>query len=235
MKYLTLLAKVFVLMFLLFACSINNSPYTGAIVSPYPSATIGDTIQLGRFDWLVLDIQDGRALIISEKVLSQRVWHYEQQILTWELSDIRQYLNGEFFDNTFSEEEKALIVETRVVNNVNPWFGTVGAGLDTMDRVFLLSVEEVVQYFGDSGMLNELAGRRFLSGIVLTDEYNYARTTTAIASCIVPWWWLRTPGFALNPRLDASAAAVTGGGDIIVYGIYMISEGGIRPALWIRI
>ena len=238
MRYLALLIIVLVPAFLLAACDAAGSDISSeAISSPYSSAAIGDTIQLGGLDWLVLDIQDGKALVISEKVLSQRPWHYEQRLLTWEPSDIRRYLNGTFFDNTFTEEEKAFIVETRVVNNMNPWFGSAGVGEDTMDRVFLLSLEEVVQYFGDSGILSEMAGQPVvvLSNYVITDEYNYARATTAIEDDIVRWWWLRTPGRAVNSLVDASAAAITGGGDIIVYGIYLVTEGGVRPALWLRI
>ena len=222
MRYFASLIMVFMLAFIFAACNTGGGTSSESVSSPYSSAAIGDTVSLGEFDWLVLDIQDGKALVISEIVLSQRSWHYEQRPLTWELSDIRQYLNGPFFENTFSEEEKAFILETKVVNNINPWFGSAGVGADTVDRVFLLSVEEVVQYFGDSGMLSELAGQSYgaLSTMAITDEYNYARVAAAIESDIVRWWWLRTPGRFLNPLIDSSAAAVTGGGDIIVYGIY---------------
>ena len=230
------LMAIAILIFLLAACSSSDGVSSEVVRSPYYSATIGDTIQLGGFDWRVLDIGDGKALVISEKVLSQRPWHYEQQIMMWESSDIRQYLNGQFFDNTFTEEERAFIVEASVTNNVNPWYGTAGAGNDTMDRVFLLSVEEVVQYFGDSGMLAEFSGRPTTAlPDFLTDEYNYARIAGPIESGVAPWWWLRTPGRFVSPWLDASAAVVSGAGDVVPYGIYLVTEGGVRPALWIRV
>ena len=229
MKYLTPLTMILALALFFAACSPEEP-------SPYSGAEVGDTIQLGGIDWLVLDVQENRALLISEKVLFQRQWHYEQRLLTWEPSDMRQYLNGAFFDRTFSEEEKAYILETTVVNNMNPWFGTAGVGADTTDRVFLLSLEEVVQYFGDSGMLSELAGLPAGEiSIPITDDYNDARIAAPLESDIVSWWWLRTPGRAVNSLVDASAAAITGTGDIIVYGIYLVTEGGVRPALWLRV
>jgi len=235
MKYMKLLIAVLTLVLLSTACSTNGTS-SDVVRSPYSAAVVGDTIQLGGFNWLVLDIQDSNALVISEQVLLQRQWHYEQRALLWEDSDMRQYLNGEFFDNTFTEEEKAFIVETRVVNNINPWYGTAGAGNDTMDRVFLLSVEEVVQYFGDSGMLAEFSGRPTTAlPDFLTDEYNHARIARPIESGVVPWWWLRTPGRFVSPWLDASAAVVSGAGDVVPYGIYLVTEGGVRPVLWIRI
>jgi len=227
---------IFILVFSLAACGAGNNTSQETVISPFSSVALGDTIQLGGFDWLVLDTQDDKALVISEKVLSQRQWHYEQRLLTWEPSDMREYLNGQFFEETFTEEEKALIVETRVINNINPWFGTAGIGADTMDRVFLLSVEEVVKYFGDSGLLEEVAGWSYrLRTVTVTDEYNDARTAAPISSDIAPWWWLRTPGRSVNSLVDASAAVVTGVGDVIVYGIYLVTEGGVRPALWVKI
>ena len=237
MKYLTLFVVTLAFLLLMTSCNTNSDSSLGVSDNPFSTVSVGDTVRLGEFDWVVLDVQEGKALIISEKILSQRVWHHEQQLLIWEQSDIRQYLNGDFLESTFSEEEKTFILETSVVNKINPWFGSAGAGADTMDRIFLLSVEEVVQYFGDSGRLEELSGMSaaYLSGLVLEDEYNDARRATAIEDDITSWWWLRTPGRAVTPRVDASAAAVSGGGDLVVYGIYLIAEGGVRPALWLNL
>ena len=241
MRRLTLFITVSMLAFFLAACDAGSGAYSETIGSPYASAVIGDTIQLGGLDWLVLDIQDGKALVLSEKILSQRAWNGEQALLTWGPSDIRQYLNGAFFENTFTEEEKTFIVETNVINNENPWFGSAGTGSDTLDRVFLLSLEEVVYYFGDSGILDEMAALRAAghpaSALLdpISDAYNDARAAAPIGDNIVPWWWLRTPGRAYNPLLDSSAAAVNGVGEIIPYGIYLVTEGGVRPALWLRI
>ena len=235
MKYFIPLTMVLVLALFFCACSSENDTSSEAGSSPDSSVSIGDTVELGGFDWIVLDIEDGKALVISEHILSQRQWHYEQRLLTWDPSAMRQYLNGPFFENTFSEEEQARIVETRVENPMNPWFGSAGIGADTMDRVFLLSIEEVVHYFGDSGIVSELAGLPAGEiSIPITDEYNDARVARPIDSDIVPWWWLRTPGRAVNSLVDASAAAITGTGDIIIYGIYLVTEGGVRPVLWLR-
>ena len=82
--------------------------------SPYSSAVVGDVIQFGGYDWRVLDIQDGKALIISKDILSTRAYHSVNTEITWEDSDIRQYLNGEFY-NGFSAEEKGWIVETSLL------------------------------------------------------------------------------------------------------------------------
>ena len=62
---------------------------------------------------------------------------------------MHDYLNGEFY-NRFSENEKARIAETRVITNNNPWRQNINGGEDTTDKIFLLSIEEVVEHLGDS-------------------------------------------------------------------------------------
>jgi len=229
MRYLKLLTLVITVMCVLTACGTSREP------SPFSDAEVGDIITLGGIDWRVLDIQDNRALVLSEYILSRRVWHYEQRLLTWEPSDIREYLNGQFIEDIFTEEEKSFIVETTITNGMNPWYGSAGGGGDTTDRVFLLSVWEAVYYFGDSGMLNEYSGRpatHMPDGLI--DEYNPNRVARDRETGIASWWWLRTPGRAVNPRYDSSAVAISGGGDLVVYGVYLIMEGGVRPAMWLR-
>jgi len=221
-----LAAFILILVLALFITACSTS--ADLIDSPY---SVGDIIYLGELQWRVLDVQDGKVLVISEMVLLRRMWHYEQRNLTWGMSEIRQYLNGPFFDETFSDEEKARIIKTNLVNTANPWYGSAGPGEDTIDRVFLLNLDEVIEYFGDSGQIR--ASPRV--DIVLTDEYNSERAARDIETGLASWWWLRTPGYHVNPLLHASAVAVNGAGEIIIYGIYVISEGGVRPALWLEV
>ena len=54
------------------------------------------------------------------------------------------------FFNTFTDEERSRILPRDVHNTDNGWFWIRG-GNDTVDYIFLLSIEEVVRYFGDSG------------------------------------------------------------------------------------
>jgi hypothetical protein len=79
-------------------------------------------------------------------------------------------------------------------------------------KIFLLSIDEVVRFFGDSGEI----------------QYDYARIAqdangTAIA------WWLRSPG-----RVEAMASLVTSEGAIAVAG-GGIGSSGVRPALWLNL
>ena len=191
------------------------------------SANVGDRIRFGSYYWRVLDIQGDYVLIITEDIVRTRWYHSTFRPVTWENSAIRQYLNNAFL-NGFNESDRRRIRETTVINNDSPLFGTSG-GNNTTDRIFLLSIEEVVRYFGDSGRLASL--NRFQhEGIY--DEYNTARIATNAAG--PDSWWLRSPGFD-----EDFAATVAHNGEIFMFGIRVFFSQdvgfGIRPALWLNL
>ena len=200
----------------------GNTP-SGGESSFSVSANVGDIIQFGGYDWRVLEVKDGKALILSDKILTIRPYHPSS--ITWAESELREYLNSAFIEDTFTSEEKTRIAEIRLENQSNQWYGTAG-GIQTIDRVFLLSMEEVVKHFGDSGQLRDRPG----NANVIDDEYNLARiayTTDGTAS----WWWLRSPGC-----YGTDAASVLHDGRVDVTGLDVRSDdGGVRPALWLNL
>ena len=192
---------------------------------------VDNIIKFGSYYWRVLDVQDGNALILSEKVIEARQYHLQNAAVTWSECSLRKYLNTKFFE-TFSIKDKERILDTTVVNNNNPWYDTDG-GEDTVDKIFLLSIEEVVKYFGDSGRLNNRQGQ----GHLIIDQYNQSRIAydknrrALLKNRRASWWWLRSPGGRTN-----YAASVNGNGDVYVngYNIYAYYFG-VRPALWLKI
>jgi len=219
---------------------VNRQEELSELKEKISSVEIGDRVRFGGHDWSILDIQDGKALILSDKALSERRFRtsvprvvVEDPTITWETSSFRRYLNGTFYENTFTSDEKKLIVETKIVTNSNPWFGARG-GNDTMDKIFLLSYEEVVKYFGDSGQLDEVpeqlpAGRR--EAAYIDDQYNELRIVKNIETGLPSLWWLRSPGYSLE------AAHIRNDGRIYMgmhYNEHLYTIfGGIRPALWL--
>ena len=135
----------------------------------HANVSVGDVVRFGPYNWRVLEVRNNQALVLSEHVLFDRRYHHTWEAVTWETSEIRHYLNNDFFGR-FSPQEQALIATATVTNDDNQWFGTPG-GNTTLDRIFLLSIEEVVVFFGDSGQLtNRPAEAHFI-----WDEYNRAR------------------------------------------------------------
>jgi|GEM_PF-1907019 len=186
--------------------------------------SVGRRIHFGNQDWIVLAMEDGKALIIAEGIVEQRAYNVKDTGVTWEMCDLRAYLNGDYYD-AFSDEERGSIIETQLRNADNPSEETPG-GEATLDHVFVLSIEEVVEYFGDSGRLEEAAqnGTAYIS-----DRYNNKRTAYLNGE---KWsWWLRSPG-----RHNATAAVVDDDGTVDMYGVYVIHDiRGVRPALWLKL
>ncbi|MCL1823076.1 MAG: DUF6273 domain-containing protein [Oscillospiraceae bacterium] len=173
----------------------------------YSSVVVGDIIEFGGYNWRVLDIQDGKVLIISEDILENQVYNTENVEITWEYCGLRSYLNGEFYKN-FSSAEQGCIVETTVINSDNTQYGVAG-GNNTTDKIFLLSIDEAKQYLKD----------------------NSARIAYDISGDS-HWWWLRSPGYS-----SICAASVSDDGYVNVYGVYVYFSrgGGVRPALWLNL
>ena len=183
----------------------------------------GDIINFGCYDWRVLEVQNDKALLISDKIIERKAYHSEWGNITWAECALRSYLNDAFY-NSFGDD-KSRIAETRVTTGNNLWFGTRG-GNAANDRIFLLSIEEAVKYFGDSG---QLKNKNPNSEFNIDDQYNAARVARDKSGTAM-WWWLRSPGCR-----KLSAAGVGFDGSVDVGGLSVgDSFGGVRPALWLN-
>ena len=226
--------QILIIIFALILCLSFAACNTGGAVKGGTGGPVsaGDIIEFAGHEWQVLEVEDGMAMIVSVQLLDDGQYHFPMQKITWAESKIRESMNGFFLDKTFSDEEKARIVERTVINNDNPWYGTPG-GENTEDKLFLLSIEEVVKYFGDSGML----ANRPEDSKILSDDYDNARIAAYEKTGIDSWWWLRSPG-----DNQTQAALVNRFGQISVSGFDVMLDdhfpegrGGIRPALWLKL
>ena len=205
---------------------VINTPIlteTPTIIEPIVEYTTGSIIVFGGSNWLILDIIDNLAKIISVDIIEKREYHSADTPITWASSNIRRYLNNDFY-SSFSDDERACIVETTLINENNHWYGT-NAGVNTQDKIFLLSVSEVVRYFGDSTQLSE----RPRNAQIIKDEYNEKRI--AEYNGVASWWWLRSPG-----SFSFRATRVDNNGNIDMSSNHIYdAEGGLRPAMWINL
>lgn len=170
-------------------------------------------------NWIILSVRGRRALVLSEHVIMSASFSYDEA--TWENSNVRSILNDTIFYNAFDEEEQSRIIETVVSTPDNPLTGTPG-GNDSVDRLFLLSLEEVERYMGEE---TPLYGARMAHSVnLLRAQYESwwpegAPTTVS--------WWLRAPGAA------NSAALVRDDGRLSPAGEFAFGTAGVRPAMWI--
>ena len=189
---------------------------------------VGDKIAFDRYQWRILDIQYDSALIITDKIVERRAYHNKYKDTTWHDCELRKYLNGEFYD-TFDAANQSRILRSANKNMDNPWYDTI-AGEESQDNIFLLSLDEVCRYFGDStDKLYNRGNNRYWKK---NDENNPKRLARLQGEMYCSWWWLRSPG-----RHNRLAAYVHGtDGCVGVNGNNITNcNGGIRPALWLKI
>ena len=171
--------------------------------------------------WRVLLNADGKLFLLSDKNLDAVKYREDYVSITWEYSTIRDWLNIDFRIGAFTNAEEAAIPEVTVVNDDNPYYDTEG-GNDTNDKVFLLSIAEVMtEAYGFPTNYDKTEIRQATS----TDYAKNRGVYTYRNGC--GYWWLRSPG--IN---DNNAAFVSDDG-YVDYDGYNVDYAGVavRPAL----
>ncbi len=193
------------------------------------NAKVGDYVFFGSYEqdnntsngkedieWLVLEVENGKALVISKYALDCKRYNTSYTSVTWETCTLRTWLNNDFISSAFLADEKAMIPTVTVSADRNPNYST-NPGNATQDKVFLLSITEVNKYFSsDAKRQCECTAYADANGAYVASNGN----------C---WWWLRSPGYT-----QVSAAFVYNYGDVLEDGDRVRNaDFAVRPALWI--
>lgn len=161
-------------------------------------------------EWLLIDENGTQTLLISKYILDYKPFN-ESTIAhptDWENSTIRHWLNQDFFNTAFSQEEQAAIT----LSTVQDYDPQRTPGKQTQDHIFLLNYDEAWRYFPSDEERK-------------TTSTEYAESQTDYVDN--SWWLINTAEsqfykYVVNkngkhensPRVNESA--------------------GIRPALWIK-
>lgn len=191
---------------------------------------VGDTVVFGSYEqdgnatngaeaieWVALAKEGDKTLLVSRYALDCQPYNTSRTSVTWEDCTLRSWLNGPFLSTAFTEDEQALIDDTHVTNADNGEYDTPG-GNPTVDKVFLLSIDEVEKCFSSDGDR---------ACTVTAHAKDQGAQTDGNGGCD---WWLRSPG------LDSVRAAYVGsGGNVGARGWYVVSViRAVRPALWVN-
>ena len=186
----------------------NNGHITNA---PKKAVAVGERLEFGGYNWIVLDVRGDEVLVLSEEIIENRPYHQTYEQVSWETCDLRSYLNGEFY-NSFSEQDRTRIIQT-TVKNTQTFDDRTPVEYDTVDYIFLLSPEEADKYFSNR-----------------TNRQVLDKDSSTLFGC----WWLRTPvtddeAFIVRPDGGFSDTYVD-------KTTYSNDRGmGVRPAMWIFI
>jgi len=213
-----------------------NELRTSAEKKELKNIAVGDSFVLGNYEqdnnkangaepieWQVLEMKDDRMLLISKYVLDAQM--FDDDWAVWEKSYLRKWLREDFYTAAFSETEKSQIIET-VLKNSDNYLQPDDVTDETRDTVFLLSVNEAVQYFGDD------VGFENPSRTAAPTAYAIARGVNANGSDaedIKCWWQLRSNG--IHEGLVEQ---------VNVWGQFVdinknYTDRGVRPAVWITL
>ena len=248
--------------------SYNGEKYRGVYFTKYRSrTTIGSNSDTYQDDngyspnsiywfkwepvkWQIITTQDGQALLLSELVIDSQNFYlnYNQRTINgntvyannYEYSDIRNWLNEEFYSSAFNNEQQGIIQITLIDNsakttnpNDNSMYWDNGTNNyscgNTNDAIFLFSV---------SDLTNETYG--YSNNVEIKDDFRIKQASDyAKSQGCGEWengasnWWTRSSVYSSSHYIRACAADGTVG-EWMYNGVYD-TQNGIVPALWIKL
>ena len=168
-------------------------------------------------EWLVLDKQDNKILVVSKYSLDFKPYHKEHIEVTWKDCTLRGWLNDEFINNAFSADEIEMIQTVTVSDDENTNVSFINPRDDTKDKIFLLSTKEVEKYFTSDD-------ERICHPTAYASKFDVISTSSS--------WWLRS----LVANREFSVSSVSDDGHINdKYGLWNTNPWYVRPAMWIEI
>ena len=187
----------------------------------YPQDSSGETAPMA---WRVLDVKEGRALLLSRDILDVQPYAGDDGSVFWGNCFLRGWLENEFRPRAFSPEENALVFQPE-----DPAYGDTDEllweqfGMEDMtesvhDAVFVLSVDDILRYFpGENSLFCPGASAR---GTEWVEE-----RTNGESLC----WWLRSSSDRYGYVQVVSPADSIG-----ACGMPRETLHGVRPAFWLR-
>lgn len=157
-------------------------------------------------------------MLISEKCLFVAPFNEKLEEVTWATCSLRKYLNNEFVEDAFSEDEQAILLENQMQTLPNPNFTEPTTGITTKDRVFIPD-------YGDYNEFDMFIDER----AELTEAAK--KSAEGLEKYIENSWWLRTEGQDKKSALTMSNSAEV----IFEAGDPVDSNCGVRVAVWLII
>lgn len=182
---------------------------------------IGSTLR-EPVKWRILNNDGNSILLLSDEILGVHAYDSRINVIpTWEDSAVREWLRDALLPEMFMEEEQALLCENLVTDKVPGIFSDIKDGNDTVDEIFLPSLEDMqnAQYgFPANGDSKARAAK------YVNEDYQMNNTANDNS------YWLRTRNSA--PYGQLIPYHVTAKGDCIAGGIqYDTWNLGIRPMI----
>ena len=136
------------------AAACDGAVFQGKCVVKGDIVTFGNYPQASNspepISWIVLDVvpksgnDDGKIFLLSQYVLDARSYNGDISNSAWKSCSMRKWLNKDFMNAAFSQDDQSRILTTHLENPANPEFEQSEAADPTDDNIFLLSLVEVL-------------------------------------------------------------------------------------------
>ena len=221
----------------------------------------GDVITFGHYEqdnrlkngpegleWIVLEsnFEADSIILLSKYCIDALPLNNGDGEYFWADCSLRKWLNEDFYNAAFDEEEKKWIDSVRMENLDEPYFKTP-AGRNTTDRVILLGERDILKYYPDTASAlssfwenegekqNDNISNQVDSNLQTTFT-NYAKkkyrdyfdTSKLARDLDSVRWWIRTPGLDLE---KLNGLQITEKGSIGVDNANVPC--GVRPVIFI--
>ena len=207
--------------------------------SDIADAQVGQIVSFGHYEqngietdgaepifWIVTNRSGDTLTLMSLYCLDVVPYSLEAADTTWENSYVREFLNNEFFSSAFSSEEQIIILDSTVINDDNIMHGTPG-GNNTVDKVYIMSLEEAMAYYGIEEPMETFYDHIYAQASVYAAGKGVWLEIADSNRC---WWWLRSPG-----GNSQNAAEIGSAGYLSFNGSPVNnSERAIRPVIQIQ-
>ncbi len=213
---------------------VTATPYSSGYTFSTNATVTSGTVYYFKVEpikWRILEESGGTALILCESIIANK--RYATSSNNYMNSEIRAWLNNEFYNTAFNTLQQELIQITNVDNSVystgyssNPY-----ACANTNDKIFLPSYREMVNTaygFSSNSSDDDTARRRLTS--------DYSRATGAYMDTGTSYYgngdgWLRSPSYSGSDY----ARGVDDDGSIYDYSSVRSTPAGVVPALRLRL
>ena len=167
----------------------------------------GENGEIEPIKWRILSEENGEALLLSEYILDAH--RFDKKSNNYKDSEIRKWLNNEFYNKAFNENEKQIILTTEVDNserstNPNRNANEFNKGKNkhacenTQDKVFLLSMQEATNpKYGFDESDNSHKSREKKPTAYAIKQGAWYDDEEGCETYGNGYWWLRSPLYCL--------------------------------------
>ncbi len=168
-------------------------------------------------EWYVVSDWAGKALLISKPAIDLRPFHSTYgSLILWETSDLRKWLNLDFYLQAFSAEERKRIVPTPLSRDYyfDKHWGQ--RAKEVRDKIFLFNVHEIETFL-------PMSIRKCTPTDFARNKNRYLNPSSECKDCE---WWIRNSGL----RSDDVALCLNDG-TINMQGVANGWSCYVRPAI----